>query len=165
MEFAIEGSDGTKLRFSGTRAELDVVLELVRADGAALLAALAGTSAASGSDSPVGSKATPSSVRELQELLDRAGATTDVERVAIMAHFAAASTGGGLTDEKAAQWYSELGIPKPGRWPSTFSNTRVRGYIHASPDGWRPTPAAENLAIHGLRRQSSRRRKRGGSEA
>lgn len=163
MELSIKNAAGTTLSFSGTRAELDVVLGLARDEGAALLAALEGAVGGS-TASPNSGDHGGSSVRDLQDMLDKIDAESDVERAAVMAHFSVATTGAGLTAEKASQWYSELGLPKPGRWPSTFGNTKARGYIHNSSDGWRPTTAGENLVTHGIRRPSAGKRKRSGSD-
>lgn len=88
--------------------------------------------------------------------INAVGAETDIERLTIMA-FLAKQAGGGLSAEVADSWYSALGIRKPGVWKSTFANARTRGYIRHTDNGWIPTTAGENFAVHGIRRTPSRR--------
>lgn len=165
MEFSLRNAAGTEMSFNGSRAELDVVLETIRVEGAALLSAIQGGGVVVADAQHSGIEGLASKVQDLQTMLDSIEAQTDVERVAAMAHFSVVTSGSGLTDEKASQWYSELGLPKPGRWASTFGNTKARGYIHNSSDGWRPTTAGENLATHGIRRPATSRRRRSGGTA
>jgi hypothetical protein len=163
MEIEIRDANGARIKFVGDTAELDRFVTFLReeypnaANGllqaeAAMDAATANVSTLSGRESTTTSA--------LSEMLQSAGATTDIERITVMAQLAA-SSGGGLSAEQAERWYTELGIPKPGRFPSTLSNAKSRGYIHYTAEGWKPTAAGENFALHGIRRPAgSRRRQR-----
>lgn len=103
-------------------------------------------------------------IGRLNELI--AVARSDVERVAVMA-FAAVEFGlRGLDYATAEDWYRQLGLRRPGRMRSTFSNAATRGYIHSVGRGlWRPTPAGENLAVRGERRRAPQARPRRGAAA
>lgn len=159
MEFSLERSDGARINFNGTREELDEFLDLIRREASELLGALGSDAKPVVSSAP--SHELPSAIPvgpDLEEAMDRVGASTDVERVTVIAYLVVRSTGDGLSEEAAAQAYTELGLPRPGRWRSTFGNARMRGYLYKSADGWRPTPAGENFATHGIRRAAGQRR-------
>jgi hypothetical protein len=163
VEFEITTNAGVVFRFAGTRDELSELLSFLEEDGQRLTAAINGFQGVEEAPSTFRSAnerggQSASSPTDLQTQLDAVNANTDIERVAVMAHYALQSGQPGLTMELAKEWYTHLGIPKPGVWKSTFSNARARGYIHHTPEGWKPTTVGENFAVHGIRRQPGRRR-------
>jgi hypothetical protein len=156
MKFVLTRADGTSLEFEGDWDEFESFREFFEAHATEMLNRLAAKT------SPQVPREEPAEaghdVHDLGEMLDNVAAASDVERLAVMAQFAVSELGTGLTPEKARDWYTRLGIPKPSVWKSTFGNARTRGYIHNSPEGWRPTAAGENFAVHGIRKANSRRK-------
>jgi hypothetical protein len=95
----------------------------------------------------------------LAHRLDEVDAKTDIERVAVMAWCAAQAGAPGLDSKLANRLYTELAIPKPGVWRSTFQNAKRRGYLKSAAQGfWTPTYAGENLATHGIRSGGAKRK-------
>jgi hypothetical protein len=85
-------------------------------------------------------------------------ATTDIERVTVLAQAAVDAGMEGLDYDTVADLYRKLGLRMPGKWRSTFSNAQNRGYIYSVGRGkWKPTPAGYNLARLG--EKTTRRRK------
>jgi hypothetical protein len=106
-----------------------------------------------------GTEETPIDVAKLAEILEERGAKSDIERTAIMA-FAAVDAGRrGLDAATADELYTELGLPKPGVWRSTFQNAKARGLVKNVAQGvWAPTVPGENFARHGIRPNTPRKR-------
>lgn len=85
-------------------------------------------------------------------------ATTDIERVTVLAQAAVDAGMEGLDYETVADLYRKLGLRMPGKWRSTFSNAQNRGYIYSVGRGkWKPTPAGYNLARLGEKKTAPRR--------
>jgi hypothetical protein len=97
--------------------------------------------------------------RRLFEKFERFEIRSDVERLAVMAEEARLIGEDGLSYELADNWYSEMGLPKPGNWQSAFNNARNRGLVRSVRTGvLAPTTQGENLATHGIRPSRGRRR-------
>lgn len=93
---------------------------------------------------------TPLDVQELAARLTKVGATTDIERIAVLAQAAAEAGMEGLDYATVDRLFEELGQPKPPRWAKTFSNAKQRNYIRNVGRGlWLPTVVGENFARYG----------------
>jgi hypothetical protein len=156
----VRSPDGTELKFEGDAEEFERFVRFVAEDINSIFGARNDDSNSTRESRSSGGGANGRSpLSDLQRRLDALGATTDIERVAVMSHHAVEKGESGLTPEQAETWYAQLGLPKPGRWHSTFSNAKTRGYIYFQPgSGWRPTPAGENLATHGIRKPAAKQR-------
>jgi hypothetical protein len=96
---------------------------------------------------------------QLHARFSEVNATTDIERVTVLAQAAVDAGMEGLDYETVADLYRKLGLRMPGKWRSTFSNAQNRGYIYSVGRGkWKPTPAGYNLARLGEKQT----RRRGG---
>lgn len=166
MEVELRSSSGAGIRLVGTDDEIRYLIDLVKDEGPGLLTVV-GENATDVRPSPSGEDDAPRTggdPRELSVRLERIDASSDIERMTVMAQHAVENGLEGLTTEVAQRWYTELGLPKPGVWSSTFGNAKQRGYLHHTAAGWRPTTAGENLALHGIRRPAGRRRSRRAAE-
>jgi hypothetical protein len=80
------------------------------------------------------------------------GATTDIERVAVLAQLAVEAGRPGIDAATADDLYEELGYPKPPRWSRTFFNAKQRNFVRMQGRGvYRPTVQGENFARLGHR--------------
>jgi hypothetical protein len=106
----------------------------------------------------------PLSSRVLHDRLREVGATTDIERVTVIAQ-AAVDAGKEAVDYSTVdRLYVELGLPKPARWAKTFSNAKARNLVRSVGHGvWRPTVVGENFARFGARDSSRSRSRRSAS--
>lgn len=92
-------------------------------------------------------------------------ATTDIERVTVLAQAAVDAGMEGLDYETVSDLYRKLGLRMPGKWRSTFSNAQNRGYIYSVGRGkWVTTPAGYNLAKLGEKQSRRRSRPRAGGQ-
>jgi hypothetical protein len=97
--------------------------------------------------------------RALMARMTKVGATTDIDRVTVIAQAAVDAGLDGVNSELADALYTELGIPKPSRWSKAFSNAKTRGLVRSAKYGyWRPTVNGENFAKHGLKPSGKRQR-------
>lgn len=95
---------------------------------------------------------------KLHARFSEVNATTDIERVTVLAQAAVDAGMDGLDYETVADLYKKLGLRMPGKWRSTFSNAQNRGYIYSVGRGkWKPTPAGYNLARLGEKKALPRR--------
>lgn len=101
--------------------------------------------------------------------LEQIGASSDMERVAVLAQAAVDAGLVGIDSDTASKLYTEMGIPKPARFAKTFSNAGTRGLIRSVKYGvWAPTVQGENYARYGRKptpRRSGRRGSPGSSMA
>lgn len=87
-------------------------------------------------------------------------ASTDIERVTIIAQAAIDAGLEGIDYATIPRIYDDMGLPKPPRFPKAFSNAKGRGLVKSVKYGvWAPTVQGENLARYGQR--PNRRPKRG----
>lgn len=101
------------------------------------------------------------SPRGLHDRLARVGATTDIERVTVIAQAAVEAGKEGLDYSTVDRLYVELGLRKPARWPKTFANAKTRNLVRSVGQGvWRPTVVGENFARFGTRGASRSRGQR-----
>lgn len=106
----------------------------------------------------------PLSARALHERLREVGATTDMERVTVIAQAALEAGREAIDYSTVDTLYVELGLPKPARWAKTFANAKSRNLVRSVGHGlWRPTVVGENFARFGTR-ETSRSRARRSSE-
>jgi hypothetical protein len=97
-------------------------------------------------------------VRKLAEDLERIGASSDIERVTVIAHAAGQAGMEGIDYSTMNRLYDELGYPKPPRWPKPFSNAKARGLVRNVKYGiWLPTIQGENFARYGRRDTAKKR--------
>jgi hypothetical protein len=79
--------------------------------------------------------------------IESVGATTDMERVTVLAQLAVEAGEDGLDYPTVDRLYTELGYRKPARFPKTFSNAKNAGLVRSVKYGvWRPTVKGENYA-------------------
>jgi len=90
------------------------------------------------------------SVAARREALERAGATTHIERITVFVQLALDAGRRGLDLKTADTWFREVGIAPPK--PSSFWNASRSGYLVSEGKGlWRTTPAGERFAHEGVR--------------
>lgn len=102
--------------------------------------------------------------RALHERMESVGATTDIDRVTVIAQAALDAGLEGVHAELGDRVYTELGIPKPSRWAKAFSNAKSRGLLRNVKHGvWRTTVNGENYARHGVKPTRPRAKRSAGS--
>lgn len=152
-------------RFSGFVSELP---ELIGEIGPANAGELLEGGGGDGDDGEDGT--TPLDPATLQARFSKVGASTDIERVTVIAQAAVESGREGADFALADKIYVALALAKPARWKVTFGNARTRGYLQNVGRGvYKPTVPGENYA-RGLggppkRRPSQRTVSAGASQA
>ncbi|GIK76651.1 MAG: hypothetical protein BroJett022_03410 [Actinomycetes bacterium] len=92
----------------------------------------------------------PLNPKVLQARLNRVEAKNHIERVTVMAQAAVEAGMEGIDFPTVERLYGALAIPKPGKWKSTFSNARTRGFVvNVGRGSWKPTIPGENYALYG----------------
>lgn len=100
----------------------------------------------------VNNSGNPMAPRAVAERMQAVGATSDIERVAVLAQLAVEAGRPGIDATTADDLYEELGYPKPPRWSRTFFNAKQRNFVRSAGRGvWRPTVHGENFARLGRR--------------
>jgi hypothetical protein len=103
--------------------------------------------------------------RAVEAQLTRVGASSEIERVTVIAHAAVEAGLDGIDYPTIARLYDDMGIPKPPRFPKAFSNAKERGLVKSVKYGiWATTVQGENFAKYG-KRPTRRPPKRGGTGA
>ncbi|HEY3829067.1 MAG TPA: hypothetical protein VGL57_07715 [Solirubrobacteraceae bacterium] len=130
-------------RFSGFVSELP---ELIGEIGPASVGELGdGGAGDGGGDDENGSS--PLDPATLQARFSRVGASTDIERVTVIAQAAVENGREGADFALADKIYIALALAKPARWKVTFGNARTRGYLQNVGRGvYKPTVPGENYA-------------------
>jgi hypothetical protein len=83
----------------------------------------------------------------LQARFSRVGASTDIERVTVIAQAAIEDGREGADFALADKIYIALALAKPARWKVTFGNARTRGFLQNVGRGvYKPTVPGENYA-------------------
>jgi hypothetical protein len=91
--------------------------------------------------------ANPLDPAAVQARFSQVGASTDIERVTVIAQAAIEAGREGADFQLADQIYNALAIAKPARWKVTFGNARTRGYLQNVGRGvYKPTVPGENFA-------------------
>jgi hypothetical protein len=132
-------------RFSGFVSELP---ELIGELGPVSTRELnEGGGAADSDDDGGGSGANPLDPQALQARFSQVGASTDIERVTVIAQAAVEAGREGADFALADKTYVSLALAKPARWKVTFGNARTRGYLQNVGRGvYKPTVPGENYA-------------------
>ncbi len=174
MKITIQHPAGLDVSFEGDVPEFERFLELLNSLPE-LFGALSATPAADpavrlGADGHAAPAiAGQINVQWLAQTLSRVGATTDIERVTVMAYAAKEAGLGGIDYALAERLYDELGQPKPGKIRATFSNAKIRGYVQNVGSGvWLTTVPGDNFARYGqrqLRRGQTGSSTNGGGES
>ncbi len=180
IKIALRHPSGLELEFEGDSNEFSTFTQFLSASGGTLLQILnpaiepksatpelkatgngAGTSVDEnaepadatvpmGADGEIDARAVSARVAHLQ-------ATTDIERVTIIAQAAIDAGLDGIDYDTIEGLYGDLGIPKPARFAKAFSNAKQRGLVKSVKFGvWAPTVQGENYALYG-RKPSGRR--------
>jgi hypothetical protein len=90
------------------------------------------------------------------------GATSDIDRVTVIAHAALEAGMEGIDYPTIEKLYDDMGLPKPTRFAKAFSNAKTRGLVKSVKHGvWATTVQGENYARYG--KKPSRRTKRSGN--
>jgi hypothetical protein len=101
------------------------------------------------------------SPRAIAARIEQLGATTDIDRVTIVAQAAVDAGFEGIDYDTIEDLYTAMGIPKPARFAKAFSNAKTRGLVKSVKYGmWAPTVQGENYARYGkkpARRGSGKR--------
>lgn len=153
-------------RFSGFVSELP---ELIGELGPLTTPQLNEGSGGDAEDEGGGSDSNPLDPQALQTRFSQVGASTDIERVTVIAQAAVEAGREGADFALADKTYVSLALAKPARWKVTFGNARTRGYLQNVGRGvYKPTVPGENYA-RGLggppKRRAAGRTVSGGSNA
>jgi hypothetical protein len=162
MKLGLELPSGLRITFEGDDASFDRftaflgdVPGLIESFGVHELPGGEGENAA---QLPPGGDAL--SPRLVDERIRAVGATTDIERVTVLAQLAVEGGRDGIDYDTAARIYTDLGLPKPPRWSRTFANAKTRNLVRSAARGlWRPTIQGENFARLGHRSEAAPRRR------
>jgi hypothetical protein len=159
LEIAFEGEPPEFDRFTSFLTELPAFVGTLGPTGATVPTSQLGSGLSGNADSA----APPGSIdaRLVADQLATVGASTDMERVTVMAHFAQEAGLGGVDYAMVDRLYTELGMRKPTKMRATFSNAKQKGYVRSVGNGvWAATVTGENFARHGIR-AGQRRARRG----
>lgn len=164
MKITIRHPAGLEIQFEGEVSEFDRFTGFLT-DLPAFVGTLGPTATlpleANGS-SESGSTGGGIDARSVLDKLQAVGATTDIERVTVMAVMAHDAGLPGIDYATVERLYVELGMPKPATLRATFSNAKQKGYVRSVGSGaWAPTVNGENFARHGLRGARPRARRVG----
>jgi hypothetical protein len=96
------------------------------------------------------------------ERLNMVGASTDIDRVTVIAQLAVEAGMAGADYQLAERLYTELGFRKPSRFTKAVANAKSRNLVRTVGQGiWKPTYLGENYA-RGLGRATREPQRRGG---
>lgn len=99
--------------------------------------------------------------RAVEARMKEVGASTDIDRVTVMAQAAVDAGLPGLDYPTVGRLYTALALRKPPTWRATFSNAKQRGYIESVAQGvWKPTVPGENFARYGDRKSTTGKRRK-----
>jgi hypothetical protein len=88
--------------------------------------------------------------RAVASRIEQLAASTDIERVTIIAQAALDAGLDGIDYDTIEVLYSDMGVPKPARFAKAFSNAKQRGLVKSIKYGvWAPTVQGENYARYG----------------
>jgi hypothetical protein len=91
--------------------------------------------------------ASPLDPATLQARFSKVGASTDIDRVTVIAQAAVEAKLDGANFELADSIYDALALAKPARWKVTFGNARTKGYLQNVGRGiYKPTVPGQNYA-------------------
>jgi hypothetical protein len=169
MKISIQLPTGLEITFDGDQADFKLFQDAYPELPELLRATEPGGSPEPSASDPqnahhVHEEAPPSSrtgvdVRVLDARLSEVNATTDIERVAVMAQAAVDAGLPSLDYQTADRLFEDLGLRKPAKMRAAFQNAKSRGLVRSVGQGtWRPTVAGENFARYG--RKPARRASR-----
>jgi hypothetical protein len=96
--------------------------------------------------------------RAILDRMTEVGASTDIERVTVMAHAATEAGIDGVDAPTVERIFTQLGLRTPPKLRATFSNAKQKGYIQSVGHGrWAPTIRGANFARTGIREPLARR--------
>jgi len=159
MKISLELPNGARIEFEGENEEFKLFTAFL-AKPPELVEGLGSMSAQKGIPAPTGAnRATaeletgdPLAPQNVAERLKAVGASTDIERVTVMAQLAVDAGREGLDYATVERLYLDLGLKKPSRFTKTFSNAKTRNLVKSVSQGvWRPTVPGENFARLGHR--------------
>lgn len=121
--------------------------------------AIGQTSRSLGRDSVIDAKAVYARWTEV-------GASTEIERVTIVAQAAIDAGLEGIDYKTIDRIYDDVGQPKPPRFPKAFFNAKEKGFLRSVKHGvWAPTIKGQNYARYGTKPPARGRRLSTGSPA
>lgn len=159
MKIAVELPNGARIEFEGENEEFRLFTAFLTKPPE-LIEGLGSMAAASNVPSLLGGNAKPDALpagdpldpKHVAERLRSVGASTDIERVTVMAQLAVDAGRDGIDYATVERLYSDLGLRKPPRFTKTFSNAKTKNYVKSVSQGvWRPTVPGENFAKLGHR--------------
>jgi hypothetical protein len=86
--------------------------------------------------------------KAIAERFTRVGASTDIDRVTVIAQAAMEAGMDGVDFVTAERIYDALALRKPAKWKAAFGNAKSRGYVQSAGaiGRWKPTVPGENFA-------------------
>lgn len=90
----------------------------------------------------------PLDPKVLSARFTRVGATTDIERVTVIAQAGMEAGMDGVDFATASRVYDALALRKPAKWKAAFGNAKTKGYVQSAGaiGRWKPTVPGENFA-------------------
>jgi hypothetical protein len=90
----------------------------------------------------------PLDPKVLGDRLARVGATSDIERVTVIAQAGIEAGMDGMDFATAERIYDALALRKPAKWKAAFGNAKTKGYMQSAGaiGRWKPTVPGENFA-------------------
>ena len=166
MKISLELPSGLRITFEGDESEFEQFTGFL-ADVPGFVESLGlpvGTRDEQGFDDGLEDEDTggadPLAARSVEARFRKVGATTDIERVTVIAQLAVEAGREGVDYDTTDRLFEELGHPKSPRWSRTFFNAKERNLVRSVGRGlWRPTIHGENFARLGHRTDISPRRR------
>jgi hypothetical protein len=159
MKISLELPNGARIEFEGGNEEFKLFTDFLAdppelVDGlGSMTPQLAAAAVQNANVKPAElGPADPLDPQHVAERLKAVSASTDIERVTVMAQLAVEAGRDGIDYRTVEQLYGDLGLKKPPRFTKTFSNAKTRNLVKSVSQGiWRPTVPGENFARLGHR--------------
>jgi hypothetical protein len=159
MKLKLTLPGGVELDFDGDQHEFDRVTAFLADPPAALSAAMeldeepegnGGDDGGNGDDGGGGGGQRSADKLEpayVAERLNMVGASTDIDRVTVIAQLAVEAGMAGADYQVTERLYNELGFRKPSRFTKAVANAKSRKLVRTVGQGiWKPTYLGENYA-------------------
>ena len=174
MKITIRHPVGLEIEFEGEPAEFDRFTSFLT-DLPGFVGTLGGTpairatsddGAGSGRESPPTVASGQLDPNALLARMNEVGASSDIERVTVIAHEAVEAGLDGVDAPTVERLFTQLGLRTPPKLRATFSNAKQKGYLQSAGHGrWVPTVRGSNFARTGIREQIRQRGPRRASQA
>jgi hypothetical protein len=159
MKLKLKFPNGAELEFEGEQSEFERVAEFVVDPPDALVLPMerpqqsggkTGDDGGGGDDDDGGGGGGPRGTLDpayVAERLSMVGASTDIDRLTVIAQLAVEAGMAGADYETAERLYNELGFRKPSRFTKAVANAKSRKLVRTVGQGiWKPTYMGENYA-------------------